>query len=98
MINDFAMDPRIKKQLKVIKSLQTRSEDTVQALYAQAILEYSLYHYRKNDLKERIDQALLKKDEAQFNKYALEYNQWVESHREGKTVIEDGFELYLTFE
>ncbi len=92
------MDPRIKKQLNVIKSLQARSEDTVQALYAQAIFEYSLYHYRKDDLQERIDQALLNKDKEQFNKYALEYKQWLESHREGKIVVEDGFELYLTFE
>ncbi|WP_332689388.1 IDEAL domain-containing protein [Halalkalibacter lacteus] len=98
MINDFAMDPKIKKQLNVIKSLQARSEDTVQALYAQAILEYSLYHYRKDDLHDRIDQALINKNETQFNKYALEYRQWIESHREGKTVVEDGFELYLTFE
>ncbi|KHF38381.1 IDEAL domain-containing protein [Halalkalibacter okhensis] len=98
MINDFAMDPRVTKQLRVIKSLQSRSEDTVQSLYAQAIIEYSLYHFKKERLKKLIDKALYERDEGQFQKWATEYKQWIDSHGEGKTVREDGFELYLTFE
>ncbi|WP_227936768.1 IDEAL domain-containing protein [Alkalihalobacillus deserti] len=98
MINDFAMDPSVTRQLKVIRSLQTRSEDTVQSLYAQAVLEYSLYHHNKTTLYNLIDEALSKKDKALFEKTLFEYNQLIELHREGKTVSEDGFELFLHFE
>ncbi|MFC0557750.1 IDEAL domain-containing protein [Halalkalibacter alkalisediminis] len=98
MINDFAMNPSVTRQLKVIRSLQARSEDTVQSLYAQAVLEYSLYHYNKNMLYNVIDEALTKRDKELFEKSVIEYNQLIESHREGKTVSENGFELYLHFE
>ncbi|MCL7748157.1 IDEAL domain-containing protein [Halalkalibacter alkaliphilus] len=98
MINDFAMDPRVTKQLRVIKSLQSRSEDTVQSLYAQAVIEYSLYHFKKEHLKGLIDKALSQKDEKQFHQLTTEYNQWIQSHSEGKTVKDNGFELHLTFE
>lgn len=98
MINEFAMDPNVTRQLKVIRSLQARSEDTVQSLYAQAVLEYSLYHYNKTMLYNLIDEALSNRDKALFEKTVLQFNQLIESHREGKTVSENGFELYLHFE
>lgn len=98
MSNQFAMDHNVMKQLQVIRSLQKRSETTVQSLYAQAILEYSLYHYRKNKLLEIIDQTLVDGQKDQFYHYSKEYKRLVDDHRSGKTVVEDGFEIYLTFE
>ncbi|MDT8859580.1 IDEAL domain-containing protein [Alkalihalobacillus sp. MEB130] len=97
MINDFAMDPTVRRQLHVIKSLQSRSDDTVQSLYAQAILEYSIYQFKKTKLIEMIDDALKEKNEAKFYEITTEYKQWIESHKKGKTVKEDGFELHLQF-
>lgn len=98
MSNQFAMDHNVMKQLQIIKSLQKRSEATVQSLYAQAILEYSLYHYNKNRLLNFIDQALIDGKEEEFHQYSQEYKQLMEDHRDGKTVVENGFELHLTFE
>lgn len=92
------MDHNVMKQLQIIKSLQKRSEATVQSLYAQAILEYSLYHYNKNRLLNFIDQALIDGKEEEFYQYSQEYKQLMEDHRDGKTVVENGFELHLTFE
>ena len=98
MSNQFAMDHNVMKQLQVIRSLQKRSEATVQSLYAQAILEYSLYRYKKSKLIEVIDQALINSDKQLFKQLSMEYKQLVDDHRDGKTIIENGFEIYLTFE
>ncbi|ARK31534.1 IDEAL domain-containing protein [Halalkalibacter krulwichiae] len=98
MLNDFAMDPNVTRQLKVIRSLESRSEDTVKSLYAQAVLEYSFYYYKKKQLYDRIDHALVTKDEQLFTEATAEYIQLIESHQEGKTVSENGFELYLNFD
>ncbi|GAE37352.1 IDEAL domain-containing protein [Halalkalibacter akibai] len=98
MINEFSMNPSVTRQLKVIKSLQSRSEGTVQSLYAQAVLEYSLYYFKKEFLYQQIDEVLLNRNEERFNELVVEYNQLIESHRDGKTVSEDGFELHLHFD
>jgi uncharacterized protein YpiB (UPF0302 family) len=98
MINDFAMNPSVTRQLKVIRSLQARSEDTVQSLYAQAVLEYSLYYYKKEKIYNLVDEALETRDKALFMELSKQYKQLLEAHSEGKTVSEDGFELYLHFQ
>lgn len=98
MNNHFAMDHNILKQLSIIKSLENRSETTVRSLYAQAIIEYTLYEHEKKRLLELIDQTLLEKNKEAFDQYAVEYNELIDNHRHGKKIIENGFELNITFE
>ncbi|MBP3949598.1 IDEAL domain-containing protein [Bacillus suaedae] len=98
MENQFALDKKVMKQLQLIGTLQRRSKKTVHSLYAQAILEYSLYHYNKNQLEGLIDQALEKRDKEAFLTHSTKYNELLYAHREGKTIREDGFEVYLPFE
>ncbi|GAE26336.1 hypothetical protein JCM9140_2387 [Halalkalibacter wakoensis JCM 9140] len=98
MINKFVMNPKVEKQLNIIQQLQTQSENTVQSLYAQAIIEYSLYHFKKDKLQHLLDEALRERDKMKFYQLSLEYTQWLDAHKEGKMVREDGFELLLTFE
>lgn len=98
MKNHFAMDQNLMKQLNIIRSLESHSETTVRSLYSQAIIEYSLYHHEKNKLLELIDKALASKNETDFYKYATKYQELIEKHREGKKIVENGFELYLTFD
>ncbi|NEU29730.1 IDEAL domain-containing protein [bacterium LRH843] len=98
MNDQFAMDQNVLEQLKIIKILEKRSETTVQSLYAQAILEYSLYHHEKDKLLVLIDQALVSRNKHEFYEYSNRYNQLEDDHRNGKIIIENGFELYLTFD
>ncbi|KGA97352.1 hypothetical protein AJ85_11050 [Alkalihalobacillus alcalophilus ATCC 27647 = CGMCC 1.3604] len=98
MNNQFAMDKNVLKQLHVIKNLQNRSETTVQSLYAQAILEYSLYHYQKERIDAAIDKSLAEYNREEFIKSSNAYLQLMENHKDGKVISENGYELLLTFE
>lgn len=95
---DKQLDTKVIKQLKLISSLQNRSQKTVHSLYAQAILEYSLYHYKKDQLQAAIDRALLERDREGFLRFSKEYKELLAEHVEGKTISEDGFQVYLPFE
>ncbi len=92
------MDHNVYRQLEIIKSLQKRTESTVQSLYAQAVLEYSIYHFHKSELLELIDRSLVERDRDAFELYSLELNQHINRYQEGKTIVENGYELHLTFE
>ncbi|WP_100404940.1 IDEAL domain-containing protein [Bacillus solitudinis] len=98
MNNHFAMDNNVLRQLHIIRSLQKRAETTVQSMYAQAVLEYSLYHSNKQRILENIDKSLRKNDKESFLKHSSVYNEWIANHKEGKVISENGFELVLTFE
>ncbi|ADC48565.1 MULTISPECIES: IDEAL domain-containing protein [Alkalihalophilus] len=98
MNNHFAMDNNVYRQLEIIKSLQKRTESTVQSLYAQAVLEYSMYHFKKSQLLISIDQALESGDREAFSAHSLAYKEHIENHKNGKMIIENGYELHLTFE
>ncbi|WP_062047971.1 IDEAL domain-containing protein [Bacillus sp. JCM 19034] len=95
---DKQLDKKVIKQLKLINSLQSRSQKTVHSLYAQAILEYSLYHYKKEQLQVAIDRALLERDKESFQRYSKEYKELLVEHADGKIISEDGFQVYLPFE
>ncbi|MCK0473501.1 IDEAL domain-containing protein [Halalkalibacter sp. APA_J-10(15)] len=98
MDKQYALDKKVIKQLKLISSLQSRSQRTVHSLYAQAILEYSMYHYKKEQLEAAIDQALVERNEDSFQRFSKEYKELLAAHVEGKTISEDGFQVYLPFE
>ena len=98
MSNQFAMDKEVLKQLEIIKSLQKRSQAAVYSLYAQAVLEYSLYYHKKDQLVNKIDEALANKDEEQFMTLTNEYTTLLNDHKDGKTIYDHGFKLHLTFQ
>ncbi len=97
-MNQFAMDKSVLRQLQVIKSLQSRTESTVQSLYAQAVMEYSLYYFRKQDITSKIDAALTKRDKEAFIEFSQAYKELIDEHKDGKIITENGYELVLTFE
>lgn len=97
MSNQFAMDKEVIKQLEIIKKLQKRSQAAVYSLYAQAVLEYSLYYHKKNQLLAQIDESLVNKNKHQFMAVTNEYKTLIEDHKNGKTIYDYGFKLHLTF-
>lgn len=98
MSNQFAMDKEVLKQLEIIKKLQKRSQAAVYSLYAQAVLEYSLYYTQKNQLLEAIDESLASKDKERFMTLTNEYKILKEEYKSGKTIYDYGFKLHLTFQ
>ena len=84
------------KQLKVISRLDRRVE-TIQSLYAKALLEYSLYEFKKEKLLKRIDHALQYRLTEDFHQLSRQYKRLLDEHKHGKKIIEKGFELHLSF-
>lgn len=98
MEKPFRLDGDVYRQLSIINRLELRADLTVQSLYAKAVLEYSLYHFREQHLKEKIDQALEQRDEQAFYLLAEALNDHRDRYKGGRTLYENGFRLHLTFQ
>lgn len=53
MEKPFRLDGDVYRQLSIINRLELRADLTVQSLYAKAVLEHSLYHFREQHLKNK---------------------------------------------
>ncbi|WP_059103946.1 IDEAL domain-containing protein [Shouchella shacheensis] len=98
MNEPFAMDRNVWKQLQVINSLEIRTDTIVQSLYAKAVLEYSRYYFKKQCLEGSIDQALEHRNKTQFHEAANALAAHLNEYKNGRTIQEDGYTLWLTFE
>ncbi|WP_078391791.1 IDEAL domain-containing protein [Shouchella patagoniensis] len=97
MKEPFAIDKDVLRQLHVINSLEIRTDLTVQSLYAKAVLTYSSYYFRKRYLEERINEALDNRDKELFKTLATELKAHLDRYKNGRTLYENGYNLYLTF-
>ena len=96
-MNNFAIDKKLRKQLALIRNKKKPSEEILNSLYAQAILELSIYEYDKKMLINQIDAALEARNENQFYVLANLYNELIERYRPGKTLFEKGYDLHIQF-
>ncbi|UTR05061.1 IDEAL domain-containing protein [Alkalihalobacillus sp. LMS6] len=97
MKEPFAIDKNVLKQLHIINSLEVRTDLTVQSLYARAVLTYSSYYFKEQYLRKQIDQSLECRDKETFYILTSELSSHIESHKNGKTISENGYNLFLTF-
>src|SRR6476646_3081772 len=97
MKEQFAIDKNVLKQLQIINSLEVRTDLTVQSLYARAVLAYSSYYFKEQYLRKQIDLALENRDKEQFHILSSELSSHIERHKYGKTISENGYNLFLTF-
>ncbi|WP_216828406.1 IDEAL domain-containing protein [Alkalihalobacterium elongatum] len=96
-MNKFAIDKKLMKQLAAIRNKKKPSEEILNSLYAQAMLEYSIYEYQKNEICNQIDEALEAEDEKRFFVLSTHYNELLDRYRPGKTLFEKGYELNIQF-
>lgn len=97
-MNNFAIDKKLMRQLAMIKSEKKPSEKTLHSLYAQAMIEYSIYRYKKEQMLNEIDKTLMEKDEDRFIILTEKYKQLLAEYKIGKTLQEQGLEIHLTFD
>lgn len=97
-MNNFAIDKKVRRQLEIIKSEKKPSEDILHSLYAQAIIEYSIYQYKKQKILIDIDSALEANDKKRFIIVSEKYKQLLDEYRAGKILYERGCELRLSFD
>ncbi|MBI5975246.1 IDEAL domain-containing protein [Staphylococcus canis] len=65
----------MKKQAHLKNYIHTNPMQVVNQLGAEMIIEDALKNQRKNELKALIDEALIHKNEQEFNMYTEEYIQ-----------------------
>lgn len=97
MKEPFAIDKDVLRQLQIINSLEVRTDLTVQSLYAKAVLTYSMYYFKERYLREQIDNALDDRDKELFHILSTELSSHIERFKNGRTLYENGYNLYLRF-
>ncbi|TPE69651.1 IDEAL domain-containing protein [Halalkalibacterium halodurans] len=96
MSQHFAMERQALRQLRKLR-VEKRPESVLQSLYAQAILEYAIFAYRKKEIDEAIDQALEKRDQDAFMSLTNKRQVFIDEYKNGKIVEEQGHKLQLLF-
>lgn len=97
MKEPFAIDKDVLRQLQIINRLEVRTDLTVQSLYAKAVLTYSMYYFKKAYLQKQIDIALDDRDKELFHILSTELSSHCEQFKNGRTLHENGYNLYLKF-
>ncbi|WP_026675480.1 IDEAL domain-containing protein [Alkalihalobacterium bogoriense] len=97
-MNHSARSERILKQLALIQNDQHTPLRTIFSLYAQAIIELSLYHWQKERFLKDIDEALEKKNKEMFMTVTTKYNRFLEQYKDGKVLEERGLQWKIKFE
>ncbi|WP_078555322.1 IDEAL domain-containing protein [Bacillus alkalicellulosilyticus] len=95
---NYAMENTLRKQLKNLKTGPNPSLKTVYSLYAEAIVEYSVYHFEKQRYIKAIDKALERREEQAFRRLSQDYNVFLKQYQEGKLIRVQKLEWHLTFE
>lgn len=81
----------------VVANTNELSQDVLQSLYAQLMLEYSLFKRKKEQYKERIDQALATKNRLEFYSLTNQYKDFLDEHLEGIFLYEQGVQVQVFF-
>lgn len=97
-MNKYAIEKKLIKQLITIKKEKKPSEEILNSLYAQAMIEHSIFLYQKEKLLKSINDSLDLQDKEQFMKLTETYNQFLEQYKQGKVLYEKGYEVTLFFD
>lgn len=73
------------------------SPDVLQSLYAQLMLEYSLFKRKKQQFEQEIDRALEANNRIQFYALTNNFNDFMEEHQEGIILYEKGVQVQVFF-
>ncbi len=94
----YAINKNMLRQLSLMKNHSGPSPQILDSLYAQMVLEVSIYQFQKSKFQKDIDHALEVGDKVQFKKLAEEYNEVLSTYKDGITCSEQGFEFTIQFE
>ncbi len=94
-MKDFISEQKVMSQLELLKKYQSPSEQVMDSLYAQVLIESLLFRMRKQQLQQKIDDALDKLDKPGFNLLVKQYNNLLTEYKEGKAIEIQGMSFIL---
>lgn len=94
----YAINKKVLKQLSLLNNHREPSVEILDSLYAQMILEVSIFHFQKSKLQEEIDETLINGDKELFSKLVKRYNEMLANYKDGVTFSEEGIEFTINFE
>lgn len=94
----YAINKKVLKQLSLLNNHKDPSVEILDSLYAQMILEISIFQFQKSKLQEEIDGTLINGDKELFATLAKKYNELLANYKDGVTFSEEGIEFTINFE
>lgn len=94
----YAINKKVLKQLSLLNNHKEPSVEILDSLYAQMILEISIFQFQKSKFQEEIDGTLINGDKELFATLAKKYNELLASYKDGVTFSEEGIEFTINFE
>ena len=94
----YAINKNMLRQLSLMKNHSGPSAEILDSLYAQMVIEVSVYQYQKSSIQKEVDYTLEIGDKAQFEKLTEKYNTFLAKYKDGITCQEQGFEFTIQLE
>lgn len=93
-----AINKKMLKQLSLMNNHREPSTEILDSLYAQMVLEVSLYYFQKSRLMKEIDTTLENGDKDQFTSLVDRYNELLLKYKDGITLTEQEFQFTMKLE
>ncbi|WNF35860.1 IDEAL domain-containing protein [Bacillaceae bacterium IKA-2] len=94
----YVINKKVLKQLSLLNNHREPSVEILDSLYAQMILEASIFQFQKSKLQEDIDGTLKDGDKELFVTLVKRYNGLLANYKDGVTFSEEGIEFTIKFE
>lgn len=94
----YTINKRVLRQLSLLSNQSEPSIKILDSLYAQMVLEVSIFQFQKSKFQKEIDEALKAGDKGLFTVLANGYNEMLVKYKDGITSSEAGFEFTIKLE
>lgn len=93
-----AMNKKMLRELTLMSNHKEPSVEVLDSLYAQMVLEASIYHFQKLNLQKQIDHVLERGQKDHFMKLSEQYNEILDKYKDGIKLSEQGYEFTVQLE
>ncbi|MFN7251698.1 MAG: IDEAL domain-containing protein [Anaerobacillus sp.] len=91
----FAINKKMLRKLTLMNNHREPSLEIIDSLFAQIVLELSIFQFQKAKLQTEIDTALKTGDKNLFTTLAQQYNEILHKYKDGIHVSAQGFEYTM---
>ncbi|RXI98355.1 IDEAL domain-containing protein [Anaerobacillus alkaliphilus] len=94
----YVINKKMLRQLTVMNNHREPSQQVLDSLYAQMVLEVAIYQFQKSTVQLEIDAALIEGNKEHFATLVAKYNELVKKYQKGIHLTEQGFKYTLKFD